>query len=157
MRPEARAADAIFSQGMQPTASPSPSPDGGTQLAEQRTALATERTFLAFERTLLAWLRTALSLISFGFTLAKFFQYLAQQRGSPVVGLLGHTWASDTVGLSMVAIGTFALVLAVIQHRRRVRAMRDLGLEQQWNLALWVAAPVALLGVFAFLSLLLQF
>ena len=132
-------------------------PDHGTLLAEQRTDLAVERTFLAFERTLLAWLRTSLSLISFGFTLAKFFQYLAQQRGGPVVGLLGHTWASDTVGLSMVAIGTFALVLAVIQHRRRVHAMREVGLVQQWNLALWVAAPVAVLGVFAFFSLLLEF
>lgn len=134
-----------------------PKSDRGTQLAEQRTALATERTFLAFERTLLAWLRTSLSLISFGFTLAKFFQYLAQQRGAPVVGLLGHTWASDTVGLSLVGIGTFALVLAVVQHHRRVKAMRELGLVRQWNLALWVAAPVALLGVFAFLSLLFEF
>lgn len=142
---------------MAPGASSDQKPDRGTQLAEQRTALATERTFLAFERTLLAWLRTSLSLISFGFTLAKFFQYLAQQRGSPVVGLLGHTWASDTVGLSMVAIGTFALVLAVIQHRRRVAAMREIGLAQQWNLALWIAAPIAVLGVFAFFSLLLEF
>ena len=129
--------------------------DRGTLLAEQRTALAIERTFLAFERTLMAWVRTSLSLISFGFTLAKFFQYLAQQRGSPVVGFWGHTWASDTVGLSMVGIGTFALVLAVVQHRRRVLAMRTQGLEQQWNLALWIAAPVAALGVFAFVSLFL--
>ena len=138
-------------------ASSDPKPDHGTLLAEQRTDLAVERTFLAFERTLLAWLRTSLSLISFGFTLAKFFQYLAQQRGSPVVGLLGHTWASDTVGLAMVGIGTLALVAAVIQHSRRVKALRKHGMAEQWNLALWVAAPVALLGLFAFLSLLFQF
>lgn len=104
----------------------------------------------------MAWLRTSLSLISFGFTVAKFFQYLAEQRGEAVVGIFGRTWASDTVGLTMIAIGTFALLFAVVQHRRRVIALRARGLEQQWNLALWVAAPIALLGVFAFVSLFLD-
>jgi putative membrane protein len=131
-----------------------PAPDRGTELAEERTSLAIERSFLSFERTLMAWLRTSLSLISFGFTLAKFFQYLADERGTPVAGPFGRTWASDTVGLVMVAIGTFAMVAAVIQHRRRVHALRGLGLVPQWNLALWVASLIALLGVFALISLL---
>jgi putative membrane protein len=134
---------------------PPPPTDRGTELAEKRTLLAVERSFLAFERTLMAWLRTSLSLISFGFTLAKFVQYMAEQRGGPVVGMMGRTWASDTVGMAMVAIGTFALVAAVIQHRRRVEALRELGLPPQWNLALWIAGPIAVLGVFAFVSLVL--
>lgn len=133
-----------------------PKIDPSTQLAEKRTSLAIERSFLAVERTLMAWLRTSLSLIGFGFTLAKFFQYLAERRDGPVVGPFGRTWASDTVGLVMIAIGTFALVVAVIQHRRRVRALRDYGLVPQWNLALRVASLVAVLGVFAFFSLVLQ-
>jgi putative membrane protein len=132
--------------------SPSAAPDRATQLSERRTALSVERSFLSFERTLMSWLRTSLSLISFGFTLAKFFQYLAEQRGSAVVGPFGRTWASDTVGLVMITIGTFALVAAVIQHQRRVAALRELGLVQQWNLALWVAGAIAVLGVFAFLG-----
>jgi putative membrane protein len=132
-----------------------PAPDRGTQLAEQRTALALERSFLAVERTLMAWLRTALSMIGFGFTLAKFFQYLAEQRGSPVVGSFGRTWKSDTVGMTMITIGTISLVLAVIQHHRRVAALRELGLVAQWNLAYWIAGLVAALGVFAFVALLL--
>lgn len=131
-------------------------PDLGTRLAQQRTSLAVERSFLAFERTLMAWLRTSLSLIGFGFTLAKFFQYLAEQHGAPVVGVFGRAWASDTVGLVMIAIGTISLVLAVVQHQRRVRGLREHGLAPQWNLALWVASFVAVLGVFAFLSLVLQ-
>ena len=128
-----------------------PAPD---QLAERQTALSVERTFLSFERTLMAWLRTSLSLISFGFTIAKFFQYLAEQRGSPVVGPLGRAWASDTVGLLMIAVGTSTMVLAIIQHRRRVTALRAYGLVHQWNLALWVSAAITLLGVFSFLNLL---
>jgi putative membrane protein len=129
--------------------------DRSTQLAEKRTMLGLERTFLAFERSLMAWLRTSLAMISFGFTLAKFFEYLEEQRGGPVVGHFGRTWASDTVGLAMITIGTVALVLAVIQHKRRIDALRVLGLLPQWNLALAVAALVAVLGVLAFGSLLL--
>ncbi len=130
-----------------------PATRSSNDLAEDRTELAVERSFLSFERTLMAWLRTALSMIGFGFTLAKFFQYLAEQRGGAVVGRFGSTWASDTVGLTMIAIGTVSLVLAVFQHHRRVEALRGYGLVQQWNLALWVAGLVAALGVFAFLSL----
>lgn len=132
-----------------------PAGDRSTQLAEKRTSLALERSFLAFERTLMAWLRTSLSMIGFGFTLAKFFQYLAEQRGGPVVGSFGRTWASDTVGMTMVIIGTVSLAIAVIQHRRRVVALRELGLVAQWNLAYGVAGLVAALGVFAFVTLVL--
>ena len=37
--------------------------------------------FLRNERTRIAWVRTALSLISFGFVIAKFFQYLREKEG----------------------------------------------------------------------------
>lgn len=141
--------------GANPSPAGEPIPDRSTQLAEKRTMLGLERTFLAFERSLMAWLRTSLGMISFGFTLAKFFEYLEEQRGGPVVGHFGRTWASDTVGLAMITIGTVALVLAVIQHKRRIDALRVLGLLPQWNLALAVAALVAVLGVLAFGSLLL--
>lgn len=132
------------------------SPQRSSQPPDASTTLSIERTFLSFERTLMSWLRTALSMIGFGFTLAKFFQYMAEERGAPVVGRFGNTWASDTVGLTMIAIGTVSLVLAVIQHWRRIRALHDgYGLVPQWNLALWVAALVAALGIFAFFSLVL--
>ena len=136
-----------------PASGTGPATDRSTELSEKRTALSVERSFLAFERTLMAWLRTSLSMIGFGFTLVKFFEYLAEQRGGEVVGRFGRTWASDTVGLTMIAIGTVALVVAVIQHKRRVDALRAMGLVPQWNLALFVAGTVAALGVFAFVSL----
>jgi hypothetical protein len=37
-----------------------------------------------------------------------------------------------------------------------VRTLREYGLVPQWNLALWIASLVAVLGVFAFFSLVLQ-
>ena len=54
------------------TAGISPTLDEGTRLAVKRTQLAAER-------TLMAWVRTAFSMISFGFTIGKFFEYLANQ------------------------------------------------------------------------------
>lgn len=133
-----------------------PQPNESTLLARQRTTLALERSFLAVERTLMAWLRTSLSMISFGFTLAKFFQYLeGQHGGTQVVGRLGATWSPRAVGTAMVLIGTGALIAAVTQHRRRVLALQREGLLPQWNLAYWVALILAALGAFALVSLVL--
>ncbi len=127
-----------------------------TQLARGRTAMAVERSFLAFERTLMAWLRTSMSMISFGFTLAKIFQYLEKDSGEPIVGRFGREWSPAVVGIAMVVIGTGALIFATIQHYRRVKALRRHGLLPQWNLALNVAVLVAVLGVFALSTLLLE-
>lgn len=131
-----------------------PHTDRGTQLAEQRTSLALNRTFLASERTLMAWMRTALSMISFGFTMIKFFEYLDSSRG-PTVGLLGRTWTPQAVGFSMMIMGTASLVVAVFNHRREMKSLRREGLRDTWSLALIVSALVAVLGLFAIVSLLL--
>lgn len=130
--------------------------DESTRLARKRTSLSVERSFLAFERTLMSWLRTSLSMISFGFTLVKFFEFLEDERGGPLVGGFGRTWATTTLGMAMIVIGTGALVVAIIQHRRRVEALRMEGLLPQWNLALNVAILVAVLGVFALGSIFLK-
>ncbi|WP_321951197.1 YidH family protein [Paraburkholderia bannensis] len=122
-------------------------PDEATLQTRARTALAVERTFFAIERT-------SLSMISFGFTLAKFFEYVQSQHGAPVVGRFGATWSPRAVGTAMVVIGTIALLIAVIQHGRRVRVLCREGLAAQWNLAYWIGIAVAALGAFALASLL---
>lgn len=125
-----------------------------TQLAEQRTGLAVERNYLAAERTLMAWLRTSMSMISFGFTMVKMFEYLEGRRGE-VVGIFGRRWAPSTVGLTLIAIGTGALVVAVLQHRRALRDLRAQGLPPGRSLALSVSVLLVALGTFAFGSLIL--
>ena len=96
-------------------------------LAEERTRLALRRTFLATERTLTAWVRTSLSMISFGFTIVKFFEYLAEERKRTLVGLFGRTWAPATLGLMLIAIGTFSLMAAIVEHRRSLNALHERG------------------------------
>jgi inner membrane protein YidH len=137
-----------------PPASPATT-DRGTLLAEQRTEYAAQRTYLAAERTLMAWIRTSLSMISFGFTLVKAFEYLAGERKLPS-GWFGVR-SPTALGLTLISIGTLALVFAVIQHWQTLKGLRARGLEARWSLALTVATLVAALGVTAFGSLVLHF
>jgi putative membrane protein len=91
-----------------------------THLADDRTSLALDRTRLAHERTLMAWVRTAMSLISFGFTIYKFFQGLADAKqiatSDRLVGPRGF-------GLIMISLGIFSLLLASIQHRVEMKKL----------------------------------
>jgi inner membrane protein YidH len=135
---------------------PAAPPDRGTLLAEQRTEYAAQRTYLAAERTLMAWIRTSLSMISFGFTIVKAFEYLAAERKLPS-GLFGGVRSPTGLGLTLISIGTLALVFAVIQHWQTLKGLRARGLEPRWSLALTVATLVAALGVTAFGSLVLHF
>ena len=139
--------------GARPAPQPAAPVDRGTSLAEERTRLALRRTFLATERTLMAWVRTSLSMISFGFTIVKFFEYLAEERKRTLVGLFGRAWAPATLGLMLIAIGTFSLVAAIVEHRRSLKELHEQGLAPGWSLTLIVACLVAFLGVFAFGSL----
>jgi putative membrane protein len=118
--------------------------------------MALERTFLAAERTLMAWLRTSLSMISFGFAIAKTLDALQKSQGGALTGPRGHTYSPDTLGLALIAIGTLALVAAVLQHRATLKRMRTRGLQPRWSLALTVGGVVAVLGVFAFGSIVLR-
>jgi putative membrane protein len=114
------------------------------------TRLALERTWLAHERTLMAWVRTALSAISFGFAIAKFFQYLEETPGRrpPVV----HPRA---VGILMITIGLAALALASVQHVRMVRTLRRECPGLPPSLAGMMAGLLALLGTLALAGALL--
>jgi inner membrane protein YidH len=104
-----------------------------------------------------AWMRTSLSMISFGFTIVKVLEYLAESRNLSIVGLFGHEFGPETLGLTLITIGTLALALAVVQHRQTLRALHQQGLVPRWSLTLTVASLVAVLGVFAFGSLVLKY
>ena len=108
------------------------------------TSLAFERTYLAHERTQMAWMRTALSLISFGFTIAKFFEFLEGKR-------VGAAPAMEprTVGVLMIAIGLVALALSTLQHWRALRTLRARYPELPKSLSWVTATLLALLGLAA--------
>jgi putative membrane protein len=127
--------------------------DRGTVLAEQRTDLALHRTIIASERTLMAWIRTALSMIGFGFTIYKFFQYLPAEIAA---GNVRRPQAPRNLGMTLIALGTLALVAAAWDHRR---LLNEFGVSQKrhiWSISFVVAIFVILIGVIAFYGVLLR-
>ena len=129
----------------------------GTAPSESRPALDTatrlayERTYLAYERTQMGWVRTALALISFGFTIAKFFEYLHEKQGKhgPVMG-------PQTVGVIMISIGLVALVLSGLQHLRALKILRQACPGLPLSLSTVTAALLGLLGVLALIGAILR-
>jgi putative membrane protein len=121
-----------------------PAPDTSTRLAVQRTRLAQER-------TLMAWIRTCTSLIAFGFTIFKFFQYLAttDKRHQPIVS----PWV---FGVVMILIGLTGLILAWIQHHREMKALQtELG-PMPYSISAIMAGLIAGLGVIALVIVVLR-
>ncbi|MEN6370541.1 MAG: DUF202 domain-containing protein [Armatimonadota bacterium] len=122
-----------------------------SQVVDEKTDLARERTIIAEERTLMAWMRTSVSLIGFGFTLAKFFQYLGRIE---VLGKV-RAQAPRNLGLTLVALGTLSLIAAAIQHRLYLNEMGVKKGRHLWSLAFIVSILVILIGVLAFVGMFL--
>lgn len=108
------------------------------------------RVFFAAERTLLAWLRTGLTIIAIGFVVARFglfAQLLARQSHDHS----GATPAlmSASLGTVFVVVGSLAIVVAAVQHRRFVATLTasDLPPAYARNFAVVLSAVVAALGV----------
>ncbi|MBS2029314.1 MAG: DUF202 domain-containing protein [Deltaproteobacteria bacterium] len=115
--------------------------------------LALERTFLAQERTLLAWVRTALSLITFGFAVYKFFGLEhALEPGHPASAVLG----SRAFSLLLIGLGLVTLVFASLEHRRTILLLRRQFGAIPRSLAGKLGVLIALLGLAAFLAVLLR-
>jgi putative membrane protein len=90
--------------------------ESSTPRAESKLAL--DRTRLAYERTMLSWVRTAIALISFGFSIHQFFQIA---RGPPgEQAFIGP----HELGMTMIIIGLLALLLAALEHRSAIDALR---------------------------------
>lgn len=106
--------------------------------------LAFERTRLAYERTMMAWIRTSTALIAFGFGMYKLFQFMPLVTG---VKPGEHVVSPRAFALFMAFLGNFSLLLAAIQHRKNLLAMRALGLSVPYSAAAILAGFLAFLGI----------
>lgn len=109
--------------------------------------LGAVRTVLAADRTLMAWLRTSLSMLSFGFTIYKFLETAAK------AGALARPESPQKVGLFLVAMGTGAMVLGVIDYWVTVRHVRKTGAFRLGRSVLFVSLLLAVAGVILFISI----
>jgi putative membrane protein len=109
------------------------------------------RNRLAADRTLMAWIRTALSMITFGFTIYKFLEYVREREGTGI-----RVEGPRNLGLSLILLGTGGLVAASIQHWKLLRVLDADKTKHLWSLTLTIASIISLIGLFAFLSVLLR-
>jgi putative membrane protein len=116
--------------------------------------LAFERTRLAYERTMMAWIRTATALIAFGFGMYKLFEFVPLATGLKPGE---HVVSPRAVAFVLAFLGNLSLLLAAIQHRLSLQAMRALGLKIPYSAASVLAGFLALLGIAVLLMVLLRF
>jgi putative membrane protein len=139
----------LFNAGELPMSTPNPDLNS----INPATELAKERNRAAEERTLMAWIRTSLSLISFGFGIDQIVTVLNQQLDQS----LNAFPLARILGLSFVALGTFALLYAALDHRRQLYRIRrnDLVYVSRRSPSLVVAYILAGLGIIVFFGVLL--
>jgi putative membrane protein len=121
------------------------------------------RTLLGLQRTLMAAVRTSVSLIGFGFTVAQFFEKMrgSLPEGARVVPLN----VPRDLGLLLIGAGVVSLVVFTMQYNLAVKYLRSdafasivaTGEKPLHRPASWVAFAVILIGIAAFISVLLHF
>jgi putative membrane protein len=114
--------------------------------------LPPDRSRLIAERRLMDWVRTAFSMIAFGFGIYKVLQFIGEQTKVP----LPRPDAPRNVGLALIAIGTFAIIVASVQHWKHLKRLRSDQPRKPWDLTLIVACLTALLGFLLFGSVLFR-
>jgi inner membrane protein YidH len=114
--------------------------------------LAFERTRLAYERTMMAWTRTSTALIAFGFGMYKLFEFVPLATGLKPGE---HTISPRAFAFVLAFLGNLTLLMAAIQHRMSLQALRALGLKVPYSAAAILAAFLSLLGISVMLVVLL--
>ena len=119
--------------------------------------LAKERNRAAAERTLMAWIRTCLSLISFGFGIETVVSAILSFQ--EVAERVNPMRLSRSLGLAFVALGTYAMIAALIEHRNELQHIQRRGdylYTPRRSLGLTVGTGLVAIGFLAFVSIFIR-
>jgi len=119
--------------------------ESSDELAVDRTDMAATRSLMAADRTLMAWVRTSLSLNSFGFTIYKVLQGLAESGTS-----LPHGQSPRDVGLVLTGLGTLAMVMGTVEYAQALRDLRRYMDVKLTRPVFFMALLMSALGLFLF-------
>ncbi len=100
----------------------------------------------------MSWVRTSLSLSTFGFTIAKFFQYLAGQSD------VSFAAGPRRLGIALILLGVVVLAAAVTEHVMRIRNLKRQGLPADASsfLPMGSAGAMLAIGLVALVSVFLR-
>ena len=120
--------------------------------SDLRIPAALVRTALSSEQTLMSWVRTSLSLSTFGFSIAKFFQYLVGQSD------VSLTAGPRRLGIALILLGVVVLAAAVVEHMLRIRDLKRQGLPADASsfLPMGSAGAMLAIGLVALVSVFLR-
>lgn len=116
--------------------------------------LAKERNRAAAERTLMAWVRTCLSLIGFGLGIDSVVSAIESLQDD-----INPVRLSRLLGLAFIALGTYAMIAAAIEHHqelRRIQQDSNYLYRPRRSLGLTVALGLIGIGLFAFCGILIR-
>lgn len=105
------------------------------------------RTIMAADRTLMAWIRTSLSMLSFGFTIYKFLETMAEQNHAL------HSDSPQRIGLFLAGMGTAAMVLGTISYWVTLRDLQRTEVFRIGRPVLVMALLMSTAGVALFVSI----
>jgi putative membrane protein len=102
----------------------------------------------------MAWIRTALSLIGFGFGIDRIVAAIQTSLGDAVNPIR----LTRILGLSFIALGTFAMLYAALDHREQLKRIQrnDLVYLHRHSPSLVVAYVLSILGSVAFVGILIS-
>ncbi len=110
-------------------------------------SLGKRRTLMAADRTLLAWVRTALSFISFGFTMVKVLQSLAETMSIKLLASEG-----GHAGIFLMVVGTLPLMFGMYQFYRTVKDLQGSARAALLSPSFGLAFIVLLFGTMLFFN-----
>jgi len=109
--------------------------------------MGTMRTIMAADRTLMAWIRTALSMFSFGFTIYKVLEGVADQ------GMLPHSDTPQRVGLFLAGLGTASMALGLFSYWTTLKDLRRTEAFRLGRPSLLISAVMTFAGIVLFVGI----